>query len=233
MLVSFGVSACAAPRTITNDITTGSSDRVAAETVPEAFLKDGTLSSQPIGHFDFCKKTPAYCPANTDPEHARVELTVGAISQLADVTARVNKAYLPESDQVIYGQDEVWTYPKNRADCEDYALEKQRELEQAGWNPATLALTVVRRSNGEGHAVLTVRTTQGDLVLDNLNDNVLRWDETDYSFIKRQSTVGGTAWVLLNQKGSGKLLPAEPAMAAVTQTIPTLPDRPLQLRPSL
>ena len=51
-----------------------------------------------------------------------------------------------------------------------------------------LLITVVRKPDGEGHAVLTVRTDKGDYVLDNLTDTVKPWEETGYRYLKRQST---------------------------------------------
>ncbi len=47
-----------------------------------------------------------------------------------------------------------------------------------------LLITVVRQMNGEGHAVLTVRTDRGDYVLDNLELRVKPWNETSYDYLK-------------------------------------------------
>jgi len=41
--------------------------------------------------------------------------------------------------------------------------------------------------HGEGHAILTVKTDEGDFVLDNLANDVHPWDATGYYFIKRRS----------------------------------------------
>jgi predicted transglutaminase-like cysteine proteinase len=56
-------------------------------------------------------------------------------------------------------------------------------------------MTVVRKRNGEGHAVLTLRTTEGDYVLDNLSRSVKRWRDTPYAFVKRQSSDNPQRWV--------------------------------------
>ena len=86
--------------------------------------------------------------------------------------------------------------PVNGAgDCEEYVLEKQRELRNAGLAVSNLLITVLRRSNGEGHAVLTVRTDKGDYVLDNLNDKVVEWHKTDYTYLKIQSSRDSGRWV--------------------------------------
>ncbi|RZI56421.1 MAG: transglutaminase, partial [Zymomonas sp.] len=40
---------------------------------------------------------------------------------------------------------------------------------------ASVLLTVLRQANGAGHAVLTVTTDKGDLVLDNLEEEIRDW----------------------------------------------------------
>ena len=44
-------------------------------------------------------------------------------------------------------------------------LEKQRVLQKRGWPKSALLITVVKDTNNAGHAVLTVRTDQGDIIL--------------------------------------------------------------------
>src|SRR5690606_2813889 len=91
---------------------------------------------------------------------------------------------------------EVWTYPaQGVGDCEDYVLEKRRRLHRLGVSLSNLLITVVRKPDGEGHAVLTVRTSNGDFILDNLTDKVRPWDETGYRFLKRQATDHTGRWV--------------------------------------
>jgi predicted transglutaminase-like cysteine proteinase len=87
-----------------------------------------------------------------------------------------------------------WCGPSTR---EDFALLKRRILIQRGISPANLLLTVVRKPDGEGHAVLTLRTSNGDFVLDNLASNIKPWFDTPYSFIKRQSSNNAGRWVTI------------------------------------
>ena len=110
------------------------------------------------------------------------------------VNTAVNTAVLPATDAQIYGVVERWDYPRLAGDCEDYAIEKRRELIDAGWPESALLLTVVRDEVGDGHAVLTVRTNRGDLVLDNKTDDIAVWSATPYRFLKRQSTRDAAAW---------------------------------------
>ena len=155
----------------------------------------GGSTSQPIGHYDFCKIHVAECSIRSPdsvPEHLNSKL----LHDISAVNLSVNTRVKPMSDMDNYGKDEWWAYPDNGfGDCEDYALEKRRELNSLGIAIANLLMTVVRKPDGEGHAVLTVRTDKGDYVLDNLTDKVKSWDETGYRFLKRQAIDNTGRWV--------------------------------------
>jgi predicted transglutaminase-like cysteine proteinase len=158
-------------------------------------MATGGLTSQPIGHYDFCKTHRSECsirPTNLAP----ATMTAALLRQLVSVTTAVNAAVKPMSDYDIYGKDEVWAYPDSGVgDCEDYVLEKRRRLNRLGMSLADLLITVVRKPDGEGHAVLTVRTDKGDYILDNLTDKVRSWDQTGYRFLKRQAIDNTGRWV--------------------------------------
>lgn len=162
-------------------------------------MTTGGLTSQPIGHYEFCKANLDECsvrPGDNGPERM-----TGAIWKLImAVNLQVNHDIKPMSDLDNYGKEEVWAYPDNGAgDCEDYVLEKRRELARDGISLANLLITVVRKPDGEGHAVLTIRTDKGDFVLDNLNDAVRQWDETGYRFLKRQASDHTGHWVIIRE----------------------------------
>ena len=158
-------------------------------------MTTGGLTSQPIGHYDFCKLHPDECSIRpTDRAPAR--MTDAFWRKITSVSAKVNADVKPMSDLDHYGKDEVWAYPDDGyGDCEDYVLEKRRELYQMGISLADLLITVVRKPDGEGHAVLTVRTDKGDYILDNLTDKVKAWDETGYRYLKRQAIDDTGRWV--------------------------------------
>lgn len=79
---------------------------------------------------------------------------------------------------MLYGRDEYWALPTTAGDCEDYVLLKRQTLMLMGVPQGLLPITVVRDENGEAHAVLTVPTTKGDVVLDNRRDEILPWWKT-------------------------------------------------------
>lgn len=170
----------------------------AAPASADASMIVGRQTSQPIGHYEFCKASPDECrirPRDDGP----LKLTRALLLRLEAVTRAVNASVKPMSDRDIYGLDEVWTYPDaGMGDCEDYVLEKRRELNRRdGISLSNLLITVVRKPDGEGHAVLTVRTDEGDLILDNLTDEVRPWQHTGYKFLKRQASNHTGRWVNL------------------------------------
>jgi len=159
-------------------------------------------TSQPIGHYEFCLHHRAECSVRSRRD-ARVHLTPQKWNQLVAVNALVNETIKPATDEQIYGVPEYWAYPDKigEGDCEDLALLKRRDLIRKGWPIGALLITVVRQRNGDGHAVLTVLTDRGDLVLDNLNPRVLVWNATTYDYVKRQSEYDSGKWVGIDNVG--------------------------------
>ena len=104
------------------------------------------------------------------------------------------------TDLEHWGVVERWNYPDDGyGDCEDYVLLKRRMLMQAGWPREALLITVVRDKKGDGHAVLTVKTDQGEFILDNQEPQILPWTKTGYRFVKRQSQSDPNLWVSLGE----------------------------------
>ncbi len=159
-----------------------------------AFAPVTGATSIPVGAAEFCKANRAACAPNAHVVEVET-LTQKSWDQLVSINDNVNATIVPETDEDLYHVAEYWTYPDGRGDCEDIALEKQRELVAAGWDPSTLLMTVVRERDGNGHAVLMVRTDRGDVVLDNQDGRVLLWKDTAYEYIKRQSQSDPGKWV--------------------------------------
>ena len=160
----------------------------------------------PIGWTEFCTQYPGDCAGGpTDPRD--VVLSPRAWRDLQQVNAWVNTAVKPITDLDHWGVVEKWSYPDDGyGDCEDYVLLKRRMLIEAGWPREALLITVVRDRKDEGHAVLTVKTDKGDFILDNQAASIVRWYETGYRFVKRQSQSDPNVWVSLG----------DPHMAAAT-----------------
>jgi predicted transglutaminase-like cysteine proteinase len=165
---------------------------------PSAFGKAYGKALPPIGFVKFCKLNPGAC-ADQAPSADHIVLAGNAWDTLLAVNESVNAAIKPVSDEELYGVPEFWTYPVNAGDCEDYLLLKKRNLEKMGFATNALLITVVLDEKNEGHAVLTVVTDKGDYVMDNRRDDLLLWNETGYSFLKRQSQFSQRQWVALTQ----------------------------------
>lgn len=173
--------------------TTGTATQAAGP----GMMATGGLTSQPIGHYEFCRVNPDECSIRMR-HRGPVVLTEALRAAVAGINVAVNEAVRPMSDFDIYGRDEVWAYPdQGVGDCEDYVLEKRRRLAEAGVPLSNLLITVVRKPDGEGHAVLTLRTDRGDMILDNLRNEILPWRETGYRYLKRQSSEHTGRWVTL------------------------------------
>lgn len=156
----------------------------------------------PIGYVTFCAANSSECDSYGLMEAFKPDLlalTPELWAKLHRVNVAVNAAVKPVSDEELYGKPEFWTYPSTAGDCEDYLLQKKRLLEQAGLPANALRITVALDENRQGHAVLTVTTTEGDFILDNRRDDIRLWDETGYTFLKRQSAHNPRHWVALRE----------------------------------
>ena len=172
----------------------------AAEAAP-AFMHTGGRTTQPVGHYEFCRREPDECRQKTASQMP-IELTKILWAAMVDINNTVNVMVSPRTDMEIWGKEELWSYPTKVGDCEDYALEKRRQLMDIGVPAGDLLMTVVRQPNGDGHALLTVRTSRGDFILDNLESRVLAWTDTDYTYLKRQSEKNSGTWVAINDSRS-------------------------------
>jgi predicted transglutaminase-like cysteine proteinase len=164
------------------------------------------VTQPPYGFVEFCQRMPEEC-AQGPQEDQRFSATPERLSELDSVNLAVNREITPATDWDVYGQTEYWTIPVTKGDCEDFALLKRKRLMARGWPASAVLLTVVRDEKGEGHAVLTVRTMQGDFILDNKIDEVRLWHRTPYEFIMRQSYLNTRIWMSLDPKAATSTLP--------------------------
>lgn len=172
---------------------------------PSSIMRVYGQSSAPVGYIKFCAINPADC-MRKDSNHRRVRLTPSRWRDLEEVNHIVNRTVVPVTDKELYGEIERWSYPKRYGDCEDYVLLKRKMLADRGWPISSLLITVVRDERGDGHAVLTVRTAEGDFLLDNKREDVLVWHQVPYSYVKRQSYLNPSLWVSLEPTDSKRPL---------------------------
>ncbi len=164
-----------------------------------SFMRVYGPANPPYGFVRFCSSNPTACIKSTSAT-SRVRITAKRLRELDDVNQLVNTSIEPVTDMEVYGVTELWIVPTIKGDCEDYALLKRKMLIDRGWPESALLLTVVRDEAGDGHAVLTIRTAQGDYVLDNKDESVRMWTQTPYKYLMRQSYLNPKIWVALDAR---------------------------------
>lgn len=126
-------------------------------------------------------------------------MTADLWKQLETTNRIVNVGVHSVSDVAHYGVQDFWELPfqggGNAGDCEDYVLQKRQMLLARGVPMAALSIALVKTAWGEEHAVLLVRSAQGDYVLDNLTPWIKPWTAVSYNWIKWQSGDNPEAWV--------------------------------------
>lgn len=123
-----------------------------------------------------------------------LSLTPDKMALLQQVNSHVNSTVTEVSDLELYGKADVWALPLNgKGDCEDFALLKRKMLADRGVPASAMSITVGVTPSGEAHAWLTVATSGGDYVLDNLRTSVLLTEQTGYRIFSRQG--GSKGWI--------------------------------------
>lgn len=163
------------------------------------FMRVFGLAQPPYGFVSFCERSPRECAPGRQEEQ-RFDATPERFAQLEAVNRMVNHEIEPVTDLDLYGEADYWTVPTSKGDCEDYVLLKRKRLIALGWPPSALLITVVRDERGDGHAVLTARTAQGDFILDNKTDEIRIWHGVRYRFVMRQSYLNPRVWMSLDPK---------------------------------
>lgn len=171
------------------------------------FMRVFGLTQPPYGFVSFCDRMPREC-AQGPQEDQRLFASHARLAELDAVNRSVNHEIDPVTDIELYGITDYWTIPTVRGDCEDYVLLKRKRLMELGWPASALLVTVVRDERGEGHAVLTARTAQGDFILDNKTDEIKVWHRTRYDFVMRQSYLNPRVWMSLDPREMDTALPS-------------------------
>lgn len=188
------------------------------------YIPTGVQVQGPYGWDGFCsrfarKQDMACMPQG--PSLAYVEFSHANMQFLRSIREFYSEPrFSYPQDIELYGEEEFWTYlqdPKG-GDCEDFVLTWRRELLRKGWPSSALLIMVVSAWNpkkgvNEGHAVLVVRTSEGDLVLDPLRADVHWWQNSGHRFINMQSQVNPMIWLEV-------VLP--PPQAGTTAAMPPL-----------
>lgn len=158
----------------------------------------GEIVPPPLGAVDLCKRIRSAC---STIRLIKIDY-VNEMEVARRVNLEVNKSISSISDLEQYGKADVWALPTSRGgDCEDFALEKKHRLIQLGLEPRHLLLATVLDGDLNSHAVLILRQTGGDYVLDNLNNSIKHWTDTPYTFIRMQDPGAPERWTIAMSGG--------------------------------
>lgn len=143
----------------------------------------------PLGLQIFCMRSPAHCAA---APATQLRMDENLMTLLNSVNRSVNAAIRPQMRST-----QVWELGARTGDCKDYAMNKRAELIARGIPAGALRLAIGFTARGQGHAVLVVRTTAGDYVLDNLTNTIKPFNQTGLTLTamashdpKRWNTIG-------------------------------------------
>lgn len=179
-----------------------------AEIADPKFMLTYREAVPPEGFQNFCLAFPKECVArdvSVKERSRRISITPQVFKEIEDINTWVNAHIQPITDLAHFGIKERWSIPTTHGDCEDFALLKRKLLIARGYPPESLLITIVSNfaEGGEGHAVLTARTSEGDFVLDNIRDGVHLWNTltSAYGFMMRQASVAGNqVWLALDPR---------------------------------
>lgn len=128
----------------------------------------------PLGFRMMCLSTPEECLGGGDSE---VQATDEVMATLKRVNAEVNRSIRPQA-----GGPVTWRVGVSAGDCDEYAATKRNRLIRAGIPPSAIRFAFVK-VRSEGHAIVVVRTSRGDFVLDNLHHAVRPLAQTGYRIL--------------------------------------------------
>lgn len=163
-------------------------------TTSAAFVSTKSPTLAPFAQIRFCVQNPDDCQGGS--ASSIVSLDSAKSAELMRINRSVNAGIRPVNDK-NGALGDIWQANVTSGDCEDFALTKRRQLISLGWPVGALRIAVARTRQGEGHAVLVVKTSKGDLVLDNRTSKVRTWNRTNLTWIKIQSGENPRLWFSL------------------------------------
>lgn len=146
-----------------------------------------TAAIVPLSMQYFCAQNPRECAGGGNTS-SQVTMSPNLMAVLKQINTRVNRAITPVADN-----SDVWSLNPTSGDCEDYVLSKRSALIRKGVPAGSLRIAYTHTRRGEPHAVLVVKTSEGDYVLDNLTNTVKTLRASGYN-IRTMSSPNPTRW---------------------------------------
>lgn len=202
------------------------------------FLSFGKIVPSVVGEAftKFCNGHPTECTQNGEEE---LIASRDIIPLLGSVNAEFKTNFVYALDEDLHGEIEKWqpavllddAHPNIRklaGDCEDYAISLMEKLNSdVGVDYSSMSIAIVDPKIEGGtdlHALLMVRTEDGDIFLDN-NGAISRVDQSPYELIQAQAYKDKSIWQSVSRTPFG----VEPT----SEMLPEIKDVPLpRPRPS-
>jgi predicted transglutaminase-like cysteine proteinase len=162
------------------------------------FLADGVVTPAPMGMSQLCHS------ANLKQLCAKGEGSAVPLKQdtfvVQYINTRVNSEKTYVSDLSRHGEADTWLNPETESvvDCEEYAIAKQQLLLRQLFQRASLRLVLAMDDQRRFTLLLSYAAPDGDYILDYRNNDLLKWNETGYYFMARQSADDPQTWLSLN-----------------------------------
>jgi predicted transglutaminase-like cysteine proteinase len=158
------------------------------------FIRFDVPTLPPMAFTQFCLKYRNECkPQRMLFRGGRLKATDQRLAELDRINRAVNSSILPErNEEGLAG--EKWLLGPALGDCNDYAVTKRHQLTADGWPARDVLLSEVVTGSGEHHLVVVVRTSEGDLVLDNLTDRIMPWFRKPYRWVRIQTPENPNYW---------------------------------------
>lgn len=155
---------------------------------PHMTLGENALA--PLAFIDFCLRKPDRCAPSE--EIRRIAFDDVNRRQIESVNSAVNRSIAPST--LPMKPNMLWQDDATTGRCDAYALAKRSQLLDLKQPSSALLLAVAVIPSGEAHIVVIVVTDHGDFVLDNLQQNIVRWDRLPYQWVKRSSPKNPQFW---------------------------------------
>lgn len=181
-------------------------------------LQTGRAVPGPAGWLNWCMADLSRCGEARWPE--TLPATAALVDLLVEVQRQVNATIAPRPERP--GID-MWRADATAGDCEDYALAKRARLRAAGLPAGAVRLATAALPSGELHAVLTVETDRGTLVLDNLRPGVVPVRTLNYAWQRLEGTYGRLEWQELGGTATFATADAAAAHAGSTASLAAIP----------
>jgi len=158
------------------------------------YIKFDAPALPPMAFTQFCLRYAEECkPHRIVFRGGRLKMTRERWADLREINRDVNASIRPEANlEGLAG--EKWLLNPISGDCNDYAVSKRHELLGRGWPARALLLSEVVTRGGEHHLVLVIRSLDGDLVLDNLNERIVPWFRAPYQWVRIQMPGNSRLW---------------------------------------